>query len=166
MERKEKKELKRKLKEDTADFVGGFKKFITRGNVVDLAVAVIIGGAFNKIVSSLVNDIIMPVVSIWLNKTSFTELVWEVRGSQIKYGNFIQMVVEFLIIAFSIYVSIEWFLKSSRRKKAKELALEKERAALEEKPVTPKPVITPTEALLTEIRDLLKDGQDKELITK
>lgn len=166
MERKEKKELKRKLKEDTADFVSGFKKFITRGNVVDLAVAVIIGGAFNKIVSSLVNDIIMPVVSIWLNKTSFTELVWEVRGSQIKYGNFIQMVVEFLIIAFSIYVSIEWFLKSSRRKKAKELALEKERAALEEKPVTPKPVITPTEALLTEIRDLLKDGQDKELITK
>lgn len=160
MNRKEKKEIRKKLKEETADFVGGFKKFITRGNVIDLAVAVIIGGAFNKIVSSLVNDIIMPIVSIWLNKTSFTDLVWEVRGSQIKYGNFIQMVVEFLIIAFSIYVSIEWFLKSNRRKKAKELALKKEQA-LDAKPQPVEPVMSPTEELLTEIRDLLKDEKNR-----
>lgn len=161
MNRKEKREIKAKLKEETSEFVGGFKKFITRGSVVDLAVAVIIGGAFNKIVSSLVNDIIMPVVSIWLRKTSFTELVWEVRGSQIKYGNFIQMVVEFLIIAFSIYVTIEWFLKSSQRRKAKELALEKEQAALLEEEQDQEPVLSETEKLLTEIRDLLKNEQNQ-----
>lgn len=169
MKKEKKKSLGKKLKKETAGFLGGFKAFITRGNVIDLAIAVVIGGAFNKIVSSLVNDIIMPLISTLLNTSSFTELVWVVSGSEIKYGNFIQMVVEFLIIAFSIYVTIEWFFKNQIRRRAKELALAKLRAEkqLEEEAQTEleeikeTAILSPTEQLLTEIRDLLKNEQNK-----
>lgn len=166
MEKETKKSRRQKAKEllpgETAEFFGGFKKFITRGNVIDLAVAVVIGGAFNKIVSSLVNDIIMPLVTIWIKADAFTDLVWVVRGSTIKYGNFIQMIVEFLIIAFSIYVTVEWFLRSRQRREAKEAALAAE-AAKKAKATEPEK-LSKSESLLTEIRDLLKE--DANLIDK
>lgn len=98
-----------------------FKEFIMRGNVVDMAVGVIIGGAFSSIVSSLVNDIVMPVITLITGKISFTDLFIALDGGSYKtladaqaagasvlaYGNFIQMVVEFLIIAFVIFMVIK-----------------------------------------------------------
>jgi large conductance mechanosensitive channel len=83
-----------------------FKEFAMRGNVVDLAVAVIIGGAFGKIITSLVNDIIMPIIGIFMGGVDFTSLAITVGGAQIKYGAFIQNVVDFIIIAFVIFLIV------------------------------------------------------------
>lgn len=115
-----------------------FKKFALRGNVLDLAVGVIIGAAFGKIVSSLVDDIIMPMVAaLTLGGIDFTKLTYH----SIKYGAFIQTVVDFFITAFAIFL----FIKFITRYRKKE----------EEKPVHPKPDLK--EELLIEIRDLLKE---------
>jgi large conductance mechanosensitive channel len=84
-----------------------FKEFVMRGNVLDLAVAVIIGGAFGKIVSSLVNDIIMPLVGLVLGKVNFTDLAWTVGSASVKYGTFIQTIVDFLIVAFIIFLIVK-----------------------------------------------------------
>jgi len=84
-----------------------FKDFVMRGNVLDLAVAVIIGGAFGKIVSSLVNDIIMPLVGIVMGGVSFTDLQVTVGTAIIKYGSFIQTIVDFLVIAFVIFLIVK-----------------------------------------------------------
>ncbi len=119
-----------------------FKEFALKGNVIDLAVAVIIGGAFGKIVASLVNDIIMPVVSVLISGMSFTDLKFVVGDVAITYGNFIQNIVDFLIIAFSIFLAIKLINKSKKKE------------AVSEEPAKP------TEAeLLTEIRDLLKENK-------
>ena len=119
-----------------------FKEFALKGNVIDLAVAVIIGGAFGKIVASLVNDIIMPLVSILISGMSFTDLKFVVGDVAITYGNFIQNIVDFLIIAFSIFLAIKLINKSKKKE------------AVSEEPAKP------TEAeLLTEIRDLLKENK-------
>ena len=83
-----------------------FREFAIRGNVVDLAVAVIIGGAFGKIITSLVNDIIMPIIGIFMGGVDFTSLAITVGGAQINYGLFIQNVVDFIIIAFVIFLMI------------------------------------------------------------
>ena len=80
-----------------------FKKFAARGNIMDLAVGVVIGGAFQAIINSLVSDIIMPAVSIFTGKVDFSDMVFTVGGASIKYGNFITAIVNFLIIAFSQY---------------------------------------------------------------
>ena len=77
-----------------------FKEFIARGNIMDLAVGVVIGGAFQSIINSLVNDIIMPAISILTKKVDFTDMVFTVGDASIKYGNFITAIVNFLIIAF------------------------------------------------------------------
>ena len=117
-----------------------FKKFAFRGNVLDLAVGVIIGAAFGKIISSLVNDIIMPLIALILpGKVDFTSLMW----NNIKYGNFIQVVFDFLITAFAIFM----FIKAINTAKDK---LPKESPEEEAAPVDSK------EELLKEIRDLLK----------
>lgn len=117
-----------------------FKKFAFRGNVLDLAVGVIIGAAFGKIISSLVNDIIMPLIALILpGKVDFTSLMW----NNIKYGNFIQVVFDFLITAFAIFM----FIKAINTAKDK---LSKESPEEEATPVDSK------EELLKEIRDLLK----------
>lgn len=125
-----------------------FKAFAMRGNVMDLAVAVIIGGAFGKIVGSLVNDLLMPIVGMLLGGVNFTDLKWvitpgteEIAEAAIRYGAFIQSIVDFTLIAFSIFVIIK--LINSAKKKEKE------------KPVAP-PSPSNQEVLLTEIRDLLK----------
>ena len=81
-----------------------FKEFIMRGNVLDLAVAVIIGGAFGKIVSSLVNDLLMPVVGLALGKVDFSGLTWTVGDASVNYGLFIQSIVDFIIVAFVIFL--------------------------------------------------------------
>jgi large conductance mechanosensitive channel len=83
-----------------------FREFIMRGNVLDLAVAVIIGGAFGKIVGSLVNDIIMPLIGLVMGKVNFSELAWTVGGASVKWGAFVQTVIDFLVIAFVIFMIV------------------------------------------------------------
>lgn len=117
-----------------------FKEFIAKGNVLDLAVAVIIGGAFGAIVASLVNDIIMPIVGMILGGVDFTTLAITVGEASITYGNFIQAIVNFLIIAFVIFMIV---------RTANNMQKEEEEA--------PAPPPGPSaEDLLAEIRDLLK----------
>ncbi|MDD4627810.1 MAG: large conductance mechanosensitive channel protein MscL [Candidatus Peribacteraceae bacterium] len=88
-----------------------FKQFASRGNVVDLAVGVIIGAAFGKIISSLVNDMLMPLIGILLRGVDFSTLVLSVGGAQVKYGMFIQSVVDFLIVAFSVFLLVKYLNK-------------------------------------------------------
>ncbi len=124
--------------------LGSFKKFISRGNVVDMAVGVIIGGAFGKIVTSLVNDIVMPLIGLTLGKLDFATLSVKIGDSEIKYGSFIQTVVDFLIVALCIFLVIELFEKFKKKE--------------EPKAEDPDPVVKSDEAvLLEEIRDLLKN---------
>ena len=133
------------------------KEFMLRGNVIDMAVGIVIGGAFGKIVTSFVNDILMPPISILLGNTKFTEMkvVFKeavMSGDEIidpaitwNYGNFIQVLIDFLIIGVSIFFVIKGINKLRKKN--------------EEEP-TPEPIVEPTkeEKLLTEIRDLLKRG--------
>lgn len=121
-----------------------FKKFAMRGNVIDLAVGVIIGGAFGKIVSSLVNDVIMPLVGLLLGGVDFKSLAITVGKARLSYGLFLQTVVDFLIISFSIFLFIRFL---NRFKKKEEPAKEVVQADKKE-------------VLLAEIRDLLKEEKD------
>ena len=93
-----------------------FKEFALKGNVMDMAIGVVIGGAFQKIVNSLVNDIIMPAISILIGKVDFSDMVLNVGDASIKYGNFITTIVDFLIIAFSIFIAIKYMTKLSKIK--------------------------------------------------
>ena len=115
-----------------------FKEFISKGNIFDMAVGVIIGGAFGKIVTSLVNDIIMPLVGIVIGGHDFTGLVAKVGDAEIAYGTFIQNIVDFLIVALCIFVVVK---AMSRFKKKEEAA-----------PAEPSEEVL----LLREIRDSLK----------
>lgn len=138
-------------------FIQDFKAFALKGNVVDMAVGVIIGGAFGKIVTSIVNNIIMPPIGVLTGGMDFTDLKLVLRdavkeGDQVvseavtlNYGQFIQDVVDFLIIAFCIFLMVKGIAALSRKK--------------EEKPAEPAPAPEPSaeEKLLTEIRDLLKN---------
>ena len=131
------------------------KEFMLRGNVIDMAVGIVIGGAFGKIVTSFVNDILMPPISMLLGNTNFTEMKFVLKQAVISgeevidpaitwnYGNFIQVLVDFIIIGVSIFFVIRGINKL-RRKKEVEPAPEV------------KPAPTPQESLLMEIRDLLK----------
>jgi large conductance mechanosensitive channel len=131
------------------------KEFMLRGNVIDMAVGIVIGGAFGKIVTSFVNDILMPPISMLLGNTKFTEMKFVLKEAVISgeevidpaitwnYGNFIQVLVDFIIIGVSIFFVIRGINKL-RRKKEVEPAPEV------------KPAPTPQESLLMEIRDLLK----------
>lgn len=91
-----------------------FKEFISRGNVVDLAVGVIIGGAFSTIVSSLVNDILMPIIGMILGGIDFTNLSITIGDAKIMYGSFIQHVIDFLIVAFCVFIFVKFINKLSR----------------------------------------------------
>ncbi|WP_314010209.1 large-conductance mechanosensitive channel protein MscL [Pseudostreptobacillus hongkongensis] len=126
-----------------------FKDFIARGNVIDLAVGVIIGGAFGKIVSSLVNDIIMPIIGLILGKVNFTQLAIVLQPAEgdtaaltLNYGMFIQNVIDFLIISFVIFMALRLLVKLKKEEKQEQAATE--------------PVLTKDQELLVEIRDLLK----------
>ncbi|WP_040226172.1 large conductance mechanosensitive channel protein MscL [Bhargavaea cecembensis] len=118
-----------------------FKEFAFKGNVMDLAVAVVIGAAFGKIVSSLVENIITPLIGILVGGIDFTGLMFKVGGAKVTYGVFLQNVFDFLIIAFAIFMVLR-VLTKLKREKAEE---EKEE------------VVDPKEELLREIRDLLKE---------
>ena len=129
-------------------FIEEFKAFAMKGNVVDMAVGVVVGGAFSKIVTSMVNDIIMPFVAAITGKVQFTDLSFtlvEAKGDSaavtLMYGNFIQNIVDFLIVAFCIFLVIK-FMGSFRKKEEK----------VEEETV---PELTLDQQLLTEIRDAL-----------
>ncbi|PSA97710.1 large conductance mechanosensitive channel protein MscL [Bacillus sp. PK3-037] len=119
-----------------------FKTFAMRGNIVDLAIGVVIGGAFGKIVTSLVNDIIMPLVGLLLGGLDFSGLSFTFGDAVVKYGSFIQTIVNFLIISFSIFIVIRTLNQLKRKKEAEE-ETEAEAADAQEE-------------LLKEIRDLLK----------
>ena len=94
-----------------------FKEFIMRGNIMDMAVGVIIGGAFQKIVTSLVEDVIMPLITMATGKVDFSDLVLNVGSTSIKYGSFISTIIDFLIIALSIFVAVKAFNKLNARTK-------------------------------------------------
>ena len=135
-------------------FLNEFKQFAMRGNVIDLAVGVIIGAAFGKITNSLVGDIIMPPIGVLVGGVNFTDLVITLKQASvsatgevipavtINYGSFIQTVIDFLIIAFTIFIFIKLINKLNRQKP-------------KETPTTP-PTPPADVQLLTEIRDLLK----------
>ena len=125
-------------------FIAEFKAFIARGNVMDMAVGVIVGGAFKTIADSLTNDILMPLLGILVNRVSFTELTLTVGGAQIAYGNFIQAILNFLITAFAIFCLVKAINRFHRKK--------------EEAPALAAPPEPSSEdKLLMEIRDLLKE---------
>lgn len=107
-----------------------FRDFISKGNVVDLAVGVIIGGAFGKIVSSLVDDILMPVIGAIIGGIDFTNLVLEIGEAKIAYGSFIQNIIDFLIIAFCIFI----FVKAINKASSISLKKKKEEEKLDETP--------------------------------
>ena len=152
--------------EKARGFFGEFKAFIARGNVMDMAVGVIVGGAFGKITTSLVNDIAMPAISMLTGGTNFTDwkfvlkeaviaadgVTVEAAEVAIHYGNFLSTVLDFLIIAFTVFCMIKCINTIHNRlaKKKAEDAPEKEDAPAE-------PTPTKEELLLTEIRDLLKN---------
>ena len=150
-------------------FLQDFKAFAMKGNVVDMAVGVIIGGAFGKIVTSVVNDLIMPAVGMLVGGVNFTDLKLTMKEAvpevvneageviqaavpavTLNYGNFLQQTFDFIIIAFSIFLFISLIKKMSEKKKAEE-------------PAAPAPPPAPSkeEVLLTEIRDLLKEQSKK-----
>jgi large conductance mechanosensitive channel len=128
-------------------FISEFKEFAMKGNVLDMAVGVIIGGAFGKIVSSLVDDVLMPLIGMVTGNVDFTNLAFQIGEGEgaavLKYGNFIQNTVDFLIVAFCIFLMLKGINKLNRKK--------------EEAPAEPAAPAGPTqEELLAEIRDLLK----------
>lgn len=138
-------------------FIEDFKAFALKGNVVDMAVGVIIGGAFGKIVTSLVNDIIMPVVSVITGGDGYKNLKYVITEGRaaaegqaaveevaINYGLFIQNIVDFLIIALCIFIALRYTMKFMKKEKA------------EEEAPAPAPEPTAEEKLLTEIRDILQ----------
>ena len=129
-------------------FLTEFKTFIARGNVMDMAVGVIIGGAFSNITNSLINDIVIPVLGIFTNSISFADLTLELGPAVITYGNFIQAVLNFLIMALVVFCLVK-AMNSLHRKK-------------EEAPAAPPAPPEPSneEKLLAEIRDLMK-GQSR-----
>ncbi|MDO4512055.1 MAG: large-conductance mechanosensitive channel protein MscL [Bacteroidales bacterium] len=123
-------------------FVKEFKEFAVKGNVMDMAVGVIIGGAFGKIVTSVVDDLLMPIVGVLTGGVDFSTLSFKVGEATVKYGNLIQNVIDFLIVAFCIFLMVKGINK-----------MKKEPEAAPEAPAEP----SAEEKLLTEIRDLLKD---------
>lgn len=125
-----------------------FKDFAMRGNVIDMAVGIIIGAAFGKIVASLVNDVLMPPLGLLVGNVNFTDLAITLKEAVgdspavlLKYGAFIQTIFDFIIIAFAIFMMIKWINKLKKKEK--------------EAPAAP-PTPSKQEVLLTEIRDILK----------
>lgn len=138
--------------EKAKGFLAEFKKFISRGNVMDMAVGIIIGGAFTAIVSSMVNDMLMPLIGKIIGGVNFTELkvvlspaVGDVPEVALRYGNFLQKGIDFLLIAFVVFLLIRTLNRLQRKK--------------EEAPA-PAPAPDPQLVLLAEIRDLLKDEKE------
>lgn len=122
-------------------FIKEFRTFVSRGNVIDLAVGVIIGSAFSAITTSLVNDIVMPVLGIFTSQITMSDLSVTVGGAVITYGNFIQAVLNFLVMSFIVFCMVKAINRFHKKEEAPK--------------APPKP--SNEEVLLTEIRDLLKE---------
>ena len=133
---KETKEIE-KIKKEASEF----KKFISRGNVIDMAVGVIIGSAFSKIVTSLVQDLLMPVIGVVLGGLNFSDLSLKIGSSSVDYGLFVKSIVDFLIISLSIFIMIKIFSKFKRKEEKKEDSKKTEEVLI-----------------LEDIRDLLKNN--------
>lgn len=155
-------------------FFSEFKAFIAKGNVIDMATAVIIGAAFNKIVTSLVNDVVMPLISLAVGGLNVVDWKWVITPevvdatgtvvtaeNALRYGVFIQAVIDFLIVAFCIFVALKVILsfQDTFEKMKKKLEKEEKEAVVEEvaEEVIPEP--SNEEKLLAEIRDLLKESK-------
>ena len=108
------------MKEKCKGVVSEFKKFIEKGNVVDLAVGVVIGSAFGKIVSSVVDDLLMPIIGVVIGGLDFSNLAITVGESQIRYGSFINNVIDFFIIAICVFVLVKFINKLTKKKEVKE----------------------------------------------
>ena len=124
-------------------FVKEFKEFISRGNVLDMAVGVVVGGAFSKIVTSLVDNIFMPLIGVVIGGTNFSGLSIKIKDASINYGLFVQNVIDFIIVALCLFIVIKAINKMKNLKKKEEVK--------EEVPAKSDEVL-----LLEEIRDLLK----------
>ncbi len=135
---------KKEILEKNKKGVSEFKAFISKGNIIDMAIGVIIGAAFGKIVTSLVNDILMPIIGVIIGGIDFTGLVITFKDAKIYYGNFIQNIIDFLIVAFCIFIFTKALSKLNRKEKKKEEIKEKEEILL-----------------LREIRDELKKKSGK-----
>lgn len=138
--KKNNKEIRKEIKTKSGKTIKEFKEFISKGNVIDLAVGVIIGGAFSKIVSSLVNDIIMPLIGIVIGGINLTNLTLKLGDAMVNYGVFLQNILDFLIVALCIFIFVKIINKFNRKK--------------ETPPAPPKK--DDKTILLEEIRDLLK----------
>ncbi len=154
-------------------FFADFKAFIAKGNVIDMATAVIIGAAFNKIITSLVNDIIMPLISLLVGGLDVTEWKWVISPevldeagavvtaeNALRYGVFIQTVIDFLIVAFCIFLALRVILSFKTTFEKLKKKEEEEAAEVQEAPAEPE--IPVEQQLLTEIRDLLKEQKKAE----
>ncbi len=143
-------------------FFSDFKAFALKGNIIDMAVGVVVGGAFSKIVTSLVSDIISPLISLATGKVMLTDLKWVFREavldeagavvtpeSALMYGNFIQTIIDFLIIAFSIFLVLRIIMNA--QKKLEELKKKKEEPQVEEAPAAP------AETELSVLKDILAE---------
>lgn len=134
----------KEAREKSGKFVNDFKSFIARGNVVDLAVGVVIGSAFGKIVSSIVDDILMPIIGVLIGGIDFSSLSVKVGEANVAYGKFLQNVIDFLIIAFFVFLIVKFFERFNK-KEAEEVAAEED--VKEDEKIL----------LLREIRDALKN---------
>lgn len=126
-------------------FFKEFKEFAVRGNMMAMAVGIIIGGAFTAIVTSLVNDILMPLITVLTGKAKIDDVFFTIGETQIFYGRFIQAIIVFLITAFVVFLLVKGLAKLTERKKK------------EEEPAPEEPAAPTSEELLAEIRDLLKE---------
>ncbi len=134
-----------------------FKAFITRGNVLDMAIGVIMGTAFGKIVTSIVNDILMPLIGLILGGLDFSGLSLQIKDASIAYGAFIQNVIDFLIVALCLFLMIKFVSKLTAKKRAAEEAEKAAKKAAEEEAAAAKAAEKSVEVLLLEeIRDLMK----------
>lgn len=127
--------------------IGEFKEFINRGNVIEMSIGVLMGTSFSKIVTSIVNDVLMPTIGIFMGGLDFTDIVFKIKDAEIKVGSFIQSIVDFLIVAICIFVFIKILSKITKKK------IEKEETKQEIKK-------SDEVLLLEEIRDLLKNKGD------
>ncbi len=141
MKKVEKKEMQ-EVMENGSKFIKEFKKFISRGNAIDLAVGVIVGGAFSKIITSIVEDILMPLLGIALGGHDFKGLSLNIGNATVKYGSFIQNIIDFLIVSFCIFMFVKLINKFTKKEEKKEEKKVEENILL-----------------LQEIRDLLKEAK-------
>lgn len=122
-----------------------FREFISKGNVIDLAVGVIIGSAFTAIVASLTNNIINPLIGIFLGKVDLSNLKLSIGNATFKYGSFLNSVINFLIVAFVVFILVKFINKVIKKKEVEDV----------------EETLNETEVLLTEIRDMMRSNQNK-----